>query len=135
MASMTTVKCKNCKTPFEARTVDVKRGWGKYCSKSCKAKMQTKQTGISGPDYRAKNRTVGEMRSGKFSKSKLGKSQPSNGERWYRSNIHFDVWDEEVENGDAKYSHKYGCWLVRDDGINDVDAHPFDSEAAGFNNQ
>ena len=37
---MTTVKCGKCKTPFEARTADVKRGWGKFCSKSCKAKKQ-----------------------------------------------------------------------------------------------
>lgn len=35
-----TVKCKNCKSEFEARTVDIKRGWGKFCSKSCKAKKQ-----------------------------------------------------------------------------------------------
>jgi len=32
------VKCKNCKTMFTARVADRKRGWGKYCSKSCKAK-------------------------------------------------------------------------------------------------
>ena len=29
--------CK-CGKNFEARLADVKRGWGKYCSKSCKAK-------------------------------------------------------------------------------------------------
>ena len=40
MSSMTTVNCKKCKTPFEARTADIKRGWGKFCSKSCKAKTQ-----------------------------------------------------------------------------------------------
>lgn len=31
------VKCKNCTTVFTARVADRKRGWGKYCSKSCKA--------------------------------------------------------------------------------------------------
>ena len=42
MASMTEVKCANreCGAMFLARTADVKRGWGKFCSKSCKAKKQ-----------------------------------------------------------------------------------------------
>jgi len=42
MASMTTVICANkkCHKEFQARTADVKRGWGKFCSKSCKAKHQ-----------------------------------------------------------------------------------------------
>lgn len=30
---------------FQARTVDVKRGWGKFCSKSCKAIHQENKTG------------------------------------------------------------------------------------------
>ena len=33
-----TVKCKICRKDFEARIADLKRGWGKYCSKSCKGK-------------------------------------------------------------------------------------------------
>ena len=37
--------CKWCKDPFSARTADVKRGWAKFCSKSCKAKHQEKRTG------------------------------------------------------------------------------------------
>lgn len=37
------VNCKNCKESFLAREADRKRGWGKFCSKSCKAKNQTKQ--------------------------------------------------------------------------------------------
>ncbi len=42
MTSMTTVKCgnKKCRKEFQARTADVKRGWGKFCSKSCKAHDQ-----------------------------------------------------------------------------------------------
>ena len=32
------VHCKSCGTQFTARVADRKRGWGKYCSKSCKAK-------------------------------------------------------------------------------------------------
>ena len=31
------VKCKRCKGGFIVRKVDVQRGWGKFCSKSCKA--------------------------------------------------------------------------------------------------
>jgi hypothetical protein len=39
------VKCKNCKTEFEARVADRNRGWGRYCSKSCKAIKQEQRTG------------------------------------------------------------------------------------------
>ena len=45
MAKMVTVLCKSCKTPFEAREADRKRGWGRYCSKSCKAVRQTQVKG------------------------------------------------------------------------------------------
>ncbi len=34
------VNCKNCGKHFEARKADVQRGWGKFCSKSCKASKQ-----------------------------------------------------------------------------------------------
>jgi hypothetical protein len=44
-ASMTTVTCKWCKNNFQARTADVKRGWGIFCSKQCKAMEQEKRTG------------------------------------------------------------------------------------------
>lgn len=37
---MVTVKCKACRDEFEAREADVKRGWGKFCDKSCKASYQ-----------------------------------------------------------------------------------------------
>jgi hypothetical protein len=39
--------CKNphCKASFQARSADVKRGWGKFCSKSCKAVKQESGTG------------------------------------------------------------------------------------------
>lgn len=39
------VKCKCCQRPFMARVADLNRGWGKFCSKSCKAKKQESQTG------------------------------------------------------------------------------------------
>jgi len=34
------VSCASCGKPFMARVADRKRGWGKYCSKSCKAMKQ-----------------------------------------------------------------------------------------------
>lgn len=38
-------KCKGCGRSFLARVADVKRGWGRFCSKSCKAKVQEANTG------------------------------------------------------------------------------------------
>jgi hypothetical protein len=38
------VKCKQCGELFMARVADRKRGWGKFCSKSCKATHQEKRT-------------------------------------------------------------------------------------------
>lgn len=37
--------CKNCKKKFFARSADIKRGWGIFCSKNCKAKEQKRRTG------------------------------------------------------------------------------------------
>jgi hypothetical protein len=37
--------CKCCSKPFLAKTADVKRGWAKFCSKSCKAKKQEQVSG------------------------------------------------------------------------------------------
>ena len=40
-------KCQNkrCGKPFRARFADVKRGWARFCSKSCKATAQEARTG------------------------------------------------------------------------------------------
>ena len=70
MTSMTDVKCI-CGTVFQARTADVNRGWGKFCSKSCKAHKQAKDTGIDGPDHRAGGKNVKQMRNGEYAKSKF----------------------------------------------------------------
>lgn len=43
--SMVECTCKTCKVKFMARSADVKRGWAKFCSKSCKAKKQEARTG------------------------------------------------------------------------------------------
>lgn len=39
--------CENprCKKTFRPRFADVKRGWGRFCSKSCKAAEQERRTG------------------------------------------------------------------------------------------
>lgn len=55
---MVEVKCQCCKTPFMARVADRKRGWGKFCSKSCKAIKQTQKTGRGAPREHA----VGSLR-------------------------------------------------------------------------
>lgn len=39
-------KCARCGDPFRARTADRKRGWARFCSKSCKAIRQTQRNGI-----------------------------------------------------------------------------------------
>jgi hypothetical protein len=47
MAAMVEVRCR-CGTVFSARVADRKRGWAKFCSKSCKAKEQERRTGQYG---------------------------------------------------------------------------------------
>lgn len=37
--------CKNCRGSFSAREADRRRGWARFCSKSCKAIAQEKRTG------------------------------------------------------------------------------------------
>lgn len=40
-----TYQCKNCRKDFLAREADRKRGWARFCCKSCKASEQEKRTG------------------------------------------------------------------------------------------
>ena len=44
MASMMEKKCERCGQPMTVRAADVKRGWGRFCSKSCKASAQESRT-------------------------------------------------------------------------------------------
>lgn len=45
MADMTEITCKcGCGRKKLVRTADVKRGWGKFFSKSCKARTQERRT-------------------------------------------------------------------------------------------
>lgn len=48
MPRMVERKCERCGLPFRARAADVKRGWGRFCSKSCKAIRQEHRTGQHG---------------------------------------------------------------------------------------
>jgi len=53
------VKCAcGCGTEFEARVADRKRGWGKFATKSCKAKAQERRT-HQHRDYRRRQETYG----------------------------------------------------------------------------
>lgn len=46
MAAMVDRTCKcGCGAKFQARAADVARGWGKFASKSCKARQQERRTG------------------------------------------------------------------------------------------
>jgi hypothetical protein len=45
MALMVDRKCKCCAADMRVRLADVKRGWGLYCSKSCKARVQERKNG------------------------------------------------------------------------------------------
>lgn len=61
-------KCKKCGDPFKARTADVKRGWARFCSKSCKASEQEKRT-HQHANYRATTESIAvghPMESGYF---------------------------------------------------------------------
>ena len=50
MASMTEITCKcGCSRKRMVRTADVRRGWGKFYDKSCKARFQSKSGGSA--DY------------------------------------------------------------------------------------
>lgn len=43
--AMIKAKCKYCGDPMQVREADVKRGWGKFCSKSCAASWKERRTG------------------------------------------------------------------------------------------
>lgn len=46
MAEMIEITCKcGCGRKKDVRLSDIKRGWGKFYSKSCKAKYQERKTG------------------------------------------------------------------------------------------
>lgn len=60
MASMTEITCAcGCGRKKSVRVADVKRGWGKYFSKSCKARHQESKTGQYKRYLRNKNNFAG----------------------------------------------------------------------------
>lgn len=50
-AKMIETHCAYCGIKMTVREADVKRGWGKFCSKMCKAKEQTRRTGRGKPIF------------------------------------------------------------------------------------
>lgn len=52
-ASTKEYKCKYCRGPFTARTADRKRGWARFCGKSCAASYKSvgrRRNGFVGRD-------------------------------------------------------------------------------------
>jgi hypothetical protein len=49
----TTCENSSCKKTFQVRAADKARGWGKFCSKRCKAVEQTRRTGRGAPKGRS----------------------------------------------------------------------------------
>lgn len=66
MASTAEYACLCCKQPFIARTADRKRGWARFCSKSCKARRQEALTGqhTAYQDRQRDNEGIPESRRG-----------------------------------------------------------------------
>lgn len=59
--------CKYCGDKFQAKPADVKRGWGLFCNKSCKAKEQEARTHqYAGINNRIRESTCFVMGSGKL---------------------------------------------------------------------
>lgn len=57
MASMKEIICKcGCGRKKMVRTADIKRGWGKFFDKSCKARHQERRTGQCAEYYARKER-------------------------------------------------------------------------------
>lgn len=51
MATMVDRKCASCGGAFQARKADVDRGWARFCSKSCKARKQSRTQGAPLPKW------------------------------------------------------------------------------------
>jgi hypothetical protein len=71
-------ECERCKKAFTARAADVARGWGRFCSKSCKAIKQEAVTGQHAA-YMAGKTTVPRIRT----------NVPVGGWQWRESNGKF----------------------------------------------
>jgi hypothetical protein len=102
MAAMVERKCKCCKTSFKARAADVNRGWGVYCSKSCKAVVQERKNGQHAA-YRA-GRGVSNLHPERLTQ------YPSQGSMWYDdTDPHNPEW-RESEDTHPFSSEGLGQW-------------------------
>lgn len=90
MAKTATYRCQCCKAEFKARTADRKRGWARFCSKSCKALRQTQRTGRGHPDdqrrdpyaaYDSRGREIG-FYAPPFDNTEHQNSEPDDGPRF-----------------------------------------------------
>lgn len=55
------VNCKTCGAEFSARPADRKRGWARFCSKSCKAREQERRTGRNARHRRRRDESDVEL--------------------------------------------------------------------------
>jgi hypothetical protein len=63
MGVQRTCKWRGCGKPFTAKAADVARGWGLFCSKSCKGIEQESRTG---QNARYRNRRARRERQGSY---------------------------------------------------------------------
>lgn len=60
-------KCINCGTTHKVRPADLKRGWGKTCSKSCAASVKAKKPNSNYKNYlKKKEQAIEEERNPSF---------------------------------------------------------------------
>ena len=120
-----------CKRAKEVRVADINRGWGKYFSKSCKAKHQTQTH-----EYHVSTRSSGSRKSGKKSKvqrkkvngySHLSESEQRRrlGELFDAGRISYMYYLEQLPNKSNFEVSEYN------DKVYHESLHPFSSEALG----
>jgi len=115
MASMTEIICAcGCGRKKKVRTADIKRGWGKYYSKSCKAKAQTKRTGKGKPK---KVKFIDTLRTSSLYRS-LERKQGM------PDDIAREIINEKTKQEGLSTVEQDMLWY-------DLTMHPFSSEALG----
>lgn len=101
MVDMTEKKCEWCGCDMQVRTADVNRGWGKFCSKSCKAKKQEKKNG----QYKAymNGRGVSNLHPERLKKYKRAGY-------WDDSDPHYVEWRDYDDDTHPFSSEALGQW-------------------------
>lgn len=120
MAEMVEVACKWCGTKKMVRSADVKRGWGKFCSKACKAKDQTK-------------RHNGRMKFGQGKQKRPSKNRLTKEQRYQCLVEARELGRVSEEYFNMVAIHEYIEFMSPEDIIDAAmcDEHPFSSEALG----